>query len=562
MKSAAVYARFSTELQNEKSTEDQIALCRAYAARNQLDVVAIFEDKARSGASVFGRDGLMQLMDAARQQRFTVVIVEALDRLSRDMEDLAGIHKRLSFQGIQIQAVHDGTADSILIGIRGLVGQMQREDGAKKVRRGMAGVIRDGRHAGGRAYGYRAIPGKAGELEIVEDEAAIVRRIFTAYAGGRTPRDIAHDLNRENVRPPRGRLWNASTINGNAERGAGLILNELYVGRIVWNKVRMVKDPDTGKRLSRPNPRDEWQSIEAPQLRIVEQSVWEHAHALKTEKSHLANHVKRRPPHLLSGLLRCGCCGSGMSVHDRDKTGKTRIRCSAVRESGSCSNRKIIYLRDIERLVLSGMAEELKDPQLIETYVRNYNSERERLAGHAVAVRARLEAKRDRIEGERQRNIDLVINYVISEKDAKQRIAELKEERLRVESELAALEEAPVPVALHPATLDRYISTVNALAEIMASHTEAKDDRGSLINDFRALVHSVTVHPKGPREGFEIEVKGKLAALIGGNAFPQAHRDSGLYMVAGDRYSAKPTFEDSGGRMVAGEGLEPPTPGL
>jgi site-specific DNA recombinase len=103
LKPAAIYARFSTELQNEKSTEDQIALCQSYAARHQLNVVAIFEDKARSGASVFGRDGLMQLMDAARQKLFKVVIVEALDRLSRDMEDLAGIHKRLSFQGIKFR---------------------------------------------------------------------------------------------------------------------------------------------------------------------------------------------------------------------------------------------------------------------------------------------------------------------------------------------------------------------------------------------------------------------------------------------------------------------------
>ena len=62
----------------------------------------------------------------------------------------------------------------------------------------------------------------------------------------------------------------------------------------------------------------------------------------------------------------------------------TRIRRSAIRASGSCSNRSIIYLRDIERLVLSGMAKELKDPRLIETYVRNYNSERGRLAGDAV----------------------------------------------------------------------------------------------------------------------------------------------------------------------------------
>jgi site-specific DNA recombinase len=114
----------------------------------------------------------------------------------------------------------------------------------------------------------------------------------------------------------------------------------------------------------------------------------------------------------------------------------------------------------------------------------------------------------------RQRNIDLVIKYVISEEDAKQRIGELKEERLRVEAELAALEEAPVPIALHPATLDRYIETVNELAETMAGHANAEDDRGALVDDFRALVHSVIVRPKGPWQGFEVEVKGKLVPGI------------------------------------------------
>ncbi|WP_349510006.1 hypothetical protein [Bradyrhizobium sp. Ghvi] len=73
----------------------------------------------------------------------------------------------------------------------------------------------------------------------------------------------------KNIRPPRCRRWNASTINGNAKCGTGLIFN----GHIVWNKVRMVKDPDTGKRLSRPNPRKEWQSIDVPQLRIIEHSL-------------------------------------------------------------------------------------------------------------------------------------------------------------------------------------------------------------------------------------------------------------------------------------------------
>ena len=100
-----------------------------------------------------------------------------------------------------------------------------------------------------------------------------------------------------------------------------------------------------------------------------------------------------------------------------------------------------------------------------------------------------------------------MIKYVISEEDAKQRIAELREARLRVEAELASLEESPVPIALHPATLDRYIETVNTLAQILADHADAKDDRGSLIDAFRALVHSVTVYPRGPRQGFDVEVK-------------------------------------------------------
>ncbi|WFU20797.1 hypothetical protein [Bradyrhizobium sp. CB3481] len=140
----------------------------------------------------------------------------------------------------------------------------------------------------------------------------------------------------------------------------------------------------------------------------------------------------------------------------------------------------------------------VEGPTGIETYVRNYNGERVRLAGNASSERLRLEAKRDRIEGERQRYIDLVIRYVISEEDAKQRIAELKQERLRLEAELAALEEAPIPISLHPATLDCYIETVNALADTIARHASAGDDRGPLVADFRSLVHSVIIHPKGP----------------------------------------------------------------
>ena len=148
--------------------------------------------------------------------------------------------------------------------LRALMGEMFLENLVVHTRRGLESVIRDGRHAGGRAYGYRAIAGKPGELEIDQAEAEIVRRIFCEFVKGKTPREIAAGLNVDGIKPPRGKNWNASTINGNAARGHGMLINELYVGRIVWNKVRMIKDPATGKRVPRPNRKDQYRSVDAP----------------------------------------------------------------------------------------------------------------------------------------------------------------------------------------------------------------------------------------------------------------------------------------------------------
>jgi site-specific DNA recombinase len=273
LKRAFIYARYSTDLQNEKSVEDQIELCKKHAQKLGLAVVGYEHDRAKSGASTFGRPGLGRILEAAKADGFEVLVSEAPDRISRDMADLAGIHKALEFRGIEMNCVNGGRMDTIQIGMHGMVGQMQREEGAKKVRRGMAGVVRDGRSAGGRAYGYQPILGKPGKLEIVEAEASVIRRIFAAYAAGASPRTVAATLNSEGIAPPRGKNWNASTINGNGKRGHGILRNSLYAGTQIWNRVRMVKDPATGRRISRVNPETEWQTTTAPHLRIVDQGL-------------------------------------------------------------------------------------------------------------------------------------------------------------------------------------------------------------------------------------------------------------------------------------------------
>ncbi|GGC91362.1 recombinase family protein [Chelatococcus reniformis] len=542
---SAIYTRYSTDLQNEKSIEDQVALCRAYAAREGLSVAAVYEDRARSGGSILGRDGLMQLMERARAGDFDVVIVEALDRMSRDMEDLAGIHKRLTFMGVEIRAVHEGAVNTVLVGLRGLVGQLYREDGALKVRRGMSGVVRDGRHAGGRAYGYRADPRSKGELVVDEAEAAVVLRIFTEYAAGATPRDIAHGLNRARILPPRGRSWNASTINGNTQRGNGILRNRLYVGEIVWNKVRMVKDPDTGRRVSRPNPESAWQTAKADDLAIVPLDLFAAAQERKAINAPVKAEHQRRPRHMLSGLLRCGCCGAGMSTNGKDKSGRIRIRCSAAAENGTCPDPKTFYLIAVENAVLEGLRAELSHPKVLAEYVREFHAEMRRLHAKAGAQRSRIERRLSEIDRDQNANTDHLLKQVPGSAPAARiaaRMDELQTEENRLRIELGAAPELPPLIALHPTALVQYERQLERLQEAVTAGIAAGD--GEAAAALRDLVERVTVH-RNPdiAGGVKIEIKGRLNALLGEAACP--NRVRGVW-----------------GAVVAEEGLEPPTRGL
>jgi site-specific DNA recombinase len=541
-KRAAIYARFSTDLQNERSIEDQFALCRSYAARESMDVVEVYDDRARSGGSIMGRDGLLRLMDKARDRTFDVLIVEALDRLSRDMEDLAGIHKRLSFLGIEIRAVHEGVVNTVLVGLRGLVGQLYREDNAHKVRRGQAGRVGQGLAAGGVTYGYAPVPGDKGKRIIVETEAEIVRRIFEEYVAGRTPRDIAHNLNKEGVPPPRGRVWNASTINGNPQRGIGILHNELYSGRLVWNKVRMVKNPDSGKRLSRPNAKADWQSTEVPDLAILPRALFEAAQARKIARSRTHPNQQRRPRHLLSGLLRCGACGAGMSTNGKDRTGRIRIRCSAATESGSCSDAKTFYLNTVESAVLSGLKAELRQPRVIAEYVRTYHDERVKLAAQSKGKARRLERRLGEINRELERVVDGIAKGTGDPVVLGRRTFELGDESRKIEAELKAQPPSPDVIALHPSVLARYEQQLADLQGALAKGIRGGDSEAA--EAIRDLVETVTVSRDPSRPGgVVVEINGRLNALLGEQAYPNKVR--GVW-----------------GKMVAEEGFEPPTHGL
>ena len=193
------------------------------------------------------RPGLQDLLAEARAGLFDVVVAEALDRLSRDQEDVAGIFKRLRFLGIAIHTLAEGEITELHVGLKGTMNALYLKDLAQKTRRGLEGRVRAGRSAGGLCYGYRVAKrtGADGERvrghrEIDAAEAAIVRRIFAEFAAGTSPRTIAKRLNAEGVPGPRGKAWRDTAIRGHRTRGTGIVNNELYVGRLVSESGREV----------------------------------------------------------------------------------------------------------------------------------------------------------------------------------------------------------------------------------------------------------------------------------------------------------------------------------
>src|SRR5471030_2735087 len=97
----AIYARYSTDLQRAASIEDQVRSCKERIWNEGWTLSSTYTDHAISG-SVRLRPGYQKLLEDAREGHFDVIIAEALDRLSRDQEDLAGLYKQLTFAGIRL----------------------------------------------------------------------------------------------------------------------------------------------------------------------------------------------------------------------------------------------------------------------------------------------------------------------------------------------------------------------------------------------------------------------------------------------------------------------------
>jgi len=542
MSRAVIYAHYSSDLQSAASIDDQVRLCRERAAALGHDVVEVFSDYAISASNLRTRPGMLALMDAARARDFDMVIAEALDRISRDQEDVAAIFKRLNHADVKLITLTEGEINELHVGLKGTMNALFLKDLAEKTRRGQRGRVEAGRIPGGNSYGYRMIRRIAedgnlvrGEREIHPEEAAIVRRIFTEYVEGQPPRAIAANLNRDRIPSPRGGLWNASTINGSRQRKNGILNNELYLGRITYNRQRFVKDPDTGKRLSRVNPEHLWVSKDVPALRIIDDQTWETAQRLRSRYSSQAGNKRQTKKRLLSGLVRCAGCGGAMTIINRE-----RYSCSARRERGTCTCPVSISAAELEERILNALKDILFGREdLIAEFAASFREEVQRLrrSRHQNADAHRKELEKV------TRSIERALAFILEgDGDPGSVCAKLKELETRkrdLERQLAQADPIPV-LELHPNLGELYSRKVQDIGTLL-THEASRPQAMEII---RSLVQRIEVAPGAKRGEAQVTLYGALAAILDfamGAQNTKATADGGLCRVL----------------LVAGAGFEP-----
>jgi site-specific DNA recombinase len=559
-KTAALYARFSSDLQNDRSIDDQFSICKTYAVREGFNVIREFADRAKTSATLFDRDGFLELMHQAKTHEFDVVIVESLDRISRDPEDLAGIFKRLRYAQIDIHTLNEGIADDMKVGFRSMMGAAFLKDLAAKVRRHHVGRAREGDQMGVASYGYRPVSGKPGKREINPAEADIVRRIFSEYADGVSPREIALGLTRDKIPTPSGaETWSHQSFIGGGGK-AGMLRNQLYVGMLVYNRHHSVRNPDSGAVAPRLNPETDHIRQAVPHLRIIDQDLWDEVQAVRNDRSvkrfgttglKIRRPIKRRT-HLLSGLLRCGQCGGHM-IFSSTSRGRQFVACAAAKTKSLCSHSKSY---DVQ-LVVKNFRANLIDPARHAEAMKAAHTEYAALAKKNSSEKIAAKKQISRLTVQITRLVDAIEN---SDKPVKELMVSLEAkeaERVGLIERVRLLGASNV-VTLHPKVIDTYRQNVEKLHTALSLETV---DSG-IVTAFRNLMDSIVVQPTGYRQPYIVDAYGRLSAIMGVNLFPKARSGEEIVAEEGVRsavISANQTGQVQRGNTCREVRVEPST---
>jgi site-specific DNA recombinase len=387
MKTAAIYARVSSDKQREENTiASQTAALVAFAREQQFEVPQewVFEDDGYSGASLI-RPGLERVRDLAAEGLIQAVLVYAPDRLSRRYAHQILLIEELARAGVEtlfVRAPRGSTPENeLLLQFQGMIAEYERAQILERSRRGKRHRARQGEVSvlSGAPFGYRFIrktDHSAAYYEVDEEQARVVRRMFELYSvAGLSIGAIARLLN-EHAIPTckrRGR-WERSTV-------WGMLRNPAYKGQACFGKTTLAPR----QRITRPirmrggiaprnsasheRPREDWITISVPPI-VSEETFAQAQERLEANKTHAPR--RTITPSVVQGLVSCAKCG--YALYRTSTRSSARVihyyRCLGSdawrRLSGSVCNNRPVRQDLLDEVVWTEIVRLLEDPQLIQ----------------------------------------------------------------------------------------------------------------------------------------------------------------------------------------------------
>lgn len=524
-KKVAIYCRVSTTEQAEEgySIDEQNIKIREYCEREGHEIYNLYEDRGISGKNITNRPGIRQLLDDATKNKFDLVVVWKLNRISRKLLDILNIVELLNKHNIAFRSLTENfetetPSGKLQLNIMGAIGEFERETIAENVKMGLLARAREGRWNGGVVLGYDLVElpnegkkRKNTRLEINEREANTVRRIFELYSQGHGYKAVVNRINKEGHKTKRNGEFAVSTVKE-------ILQNPVYIGKIRYN----VRQDWSKKRRNNINANPILSDgIHEP---IIDVETWDKVQVILKERSKKHNKVYDCE-FPLTGILKCPVCGAGMTISR--STSKRKDGTRRVNEYYSCGNWKnkgtavcnsnSIRVEVADEYVLNKIMEIINNKSILKKVVDNINQNKSTKLKPILEQLEQINKEIEKLTSKKSKNIELYEDGILDKNELSTRvkaindeIEKLKYREQELKQDLQLAEGDPIPFEVVNEVMQRF-------KEVFLEMSTSQQ-RKQLIH---LLVSKITINKDRKIDSIEIQINDDVITYLMKDRLPK-----------------------------------------
>ena len=524
-KKVAIYCRVSTTEQAEEgySIDEQNIKIREYCEREGHEIYNLYEDRGISGKNITNRPGIKQLLQDATENKFDLVIVWKLNRISRKLLDILNIVELLNKHNIAFRSLTENfetetPSGKLQLNIMGAIGEFERETIAENVKMGLLARAKEGRWNGGVVLGYDLVElnneGKKRKntvLKINEKEANTVRRIFELYSQGHGYKAVVNRVNKEGHKTKRNGEFAVSTVKE-------ILQNPVYIGKIRYN----VRQDWSKKRRNNINANPILSDgIHEP---IIDVETWNKVQVILKERSKKHNKVYDCE-FPLTGILKCPVCGAGMTINR--STAKRKDGTRRINEYYSCGNWKnkgtavcnsnSIRVEVADEYVLNKIMELINNESILKKVVDNINQNKSTKLKPILEQLEQVNKEIEKLTSKKSKNIELFEDGIVDKSELSIRvksinddIEKLKYREQELKQDLQLAEGDPIPFDIVNEVMQRFKEVFFEMS--------TSQQRKQLI---QLLVSKITINKEREIDSIEIQINDDVITYLMKDRLPK-----------------------------------------